>query len=201
LTQRIDNILEKNYQILIGDANGADKAVQKYLFEKDYKNVVVFCMGNQCRNNIGRWQSEHIHAAKGKNGFDYYSTKDLKMAMESDYGFMIWDAISKGTLNNIINLLKINKKTLVYFCPEEKFYDVRMFDDLKGILSRCSKESLEKFEKDLNLSETLNTASCVQPALNFTHEESMKSKGTEMLEEPVIDQHPVHIREGASLHQ
>jgi len=172
LKHRIDNIIEKGYEILVGDANGADKAVQKYILEKDYKNVVVFCMENQCRNNIGHWQTKHIQAIENKSGFDYYSIKDLEMAKEADYGFMIWDAKSKGTLNNVINLLKLNKKTLVYFYPGKKFYAIITFDNLKYLLSKCSKESLEAFKKELDLSEILNTSKSEQPRMEFTYEGS-----------------------------
>jgi hypothetical protein len=32
-------MIEKGFQILVGDANGADKAIQRYLAEKSYPNV------------------------------------------------------------------------------------------------------------------------------------------------------------------
>ena len=41
---RIDTMTDKGFQILVGDANGADKAVQRYLANKAYPNVVVHCM-------------------------------------------------------------------------------------------------------------------------------------------------------------
>src|SRR5215510_4088285 len=103
---RIDNIVNNNFTILIGDANGTDKCVQKYLSDRHYQNVVVFCMEGICRNNISNWRIESIPAPNNEKDFNYYSSKDLKMAMEASYGFMIWDAKSNGTLNNIINLLK-----------------------------------------------------------------------------------------------
>ena len=31
VTSRLDTMIEKGFQILVGDANGADKAVQRYL--------------------------------------------------------------------------------------------------------------------------------------------------------------------------
>jgi hypothetical protein len=184
--RRIDKIIEKSYLILIGDANGADKAVQKYLYERGHKSIVVFCMENQCRNNIGRWQTKHVSAPEGKNGFEYYSAKDLEMAKEADYGFMIWDAKSKGTLNNIIALLKLNKKTLLYFYPDKKFYEITTFDKLKALLSKCSKESLKKLEKDLNLQEILNTTNSDQSSLEFTYEEDTKLENSEKSEVPVV---------------
>ena len=41
---RIDTMIEKGFTILVGDANGADKAVQRYLAERGYRNVIVHCM-------------------------------------------------------------------------------------------------------------------------------------------------------------
>jgi hypothetical protein len=173
LKSRIDNIIQNELLVLIGDANGADKAVQKYLNEKDYSNVIVFCMKGQCRNNIGSWKTKCVDITKDKKGFDYYSTKDLEMAKETDYGFLIWDAKSKGTLNNAINLLKLNKKSLVYFYPDKNFYVVDNFDDLKHLLSKCNKASLELFEKKLRISEVLNSSENEQSALEFVYQEAL----------------------------
>jgi len=66
IKDRIDNIIQNEYTVLIGDANGADKSVQNYLFDKNYRNVLVFCMGNKCRNNIGSWQTRGIEASGSK---------------------------------------------------------------------------------------------------------------------------------------
>ena len=38
-----DNIMRQRFAIVIGDANGADKAVQRYLAEKAYRNVKEEC--------------------------------------------------------------------------------------------------------------------------------------------------------------
>ena len=50
--ERLDNILRKEFTVLVGDANGADKAVQGYLAERRYRHVFVYCM-EVCRNNVG----------------------------------------------------------------------------------------------------------------------------------------------------
>src|SRR2546426_6399537 len=50
---RLDTMIEKGFQILVGDANGADKAVQRYFADKAYPHVLVHCMKDHCRNNIG----------------------------------------------------------------------------------------------------------------------------------------------------
>lgn len=54
IREQLDNLMSKRCMVLIGDANGADKAVQKHFAEKRYQNVIVFCM-EHCRNNVGGW--------------------------------------------------------------------------------------------------------------------------------------------------
>src|SRR5436309_2547989 len=110
---RLDNIVERGLRVVIGDANGGDRAVQAFLAEKGHKEVVVYCMDSACRNNVGRWPMHAVEGA-GKRGFDYYSTKDAEMAREADCGFMIWDANSKGTLLNIRRLVDAGKPVVVY---------------------------------------------------------------------------------------
>jgi hypothetical protein len=122
IKERADNIVGQDFQILIGDANGADKAIQKYLAEKAYKNVIVFCMGDTCRNNLGNWQTKAITSNRNKKDFSYFAVKDKEMSEQADYGFMLWDGKSKGTLNNIINTLQCNKYVLVYFSPSKEFF-------------------------------------------------------------------------------
>ena len=38
---RLDTMIQKGFQILVGDANGADKTIQRYLADKSYPNVLV----------------------------------------------------------------------------------------------------------------------------------------------------------------
>ncbi len=152
IKDRIDNIIQNEYTVLIGDANGADKSVQNYLYDKNYRNVLVFCMGDKCRNNIGNWQTQSIKAPMNKKDFSYYSIKDLEMSRAADYGFMIWDAKSNGTLNNIVNLLKENKKTLLYFSPNGNYYTLANIDHLEKLLAKCDVKYLDIFEEKLKIS-------------------------------------------------
>ena len=82
------------------------------------------------------------------------------MAKEADYGFMLWDSKSKGTLNNIINLVKEHKTVVVYFSPTKALYKVSNRSDLANLLEKCDRSSLDRFEKDLKVSELL-----LQPSL------------------------------------
>ena len=153
--ERTDNILSNGYMILVGDANGADKAMQQYLAGKKYRNVLVFCMGDMCRNNIGSWRTRNIHVDRSKRDFNYYSAKDAIMSHEADYGFMLWDGKSKGTLNNMLNLCEGNKKVLVYFSGTKSFYTLQNFDDVLDLLKRCNKDALVYFDRVLGIKRRL----------------------------------------------
>jgi hypothetical protein len=111
--RKIDNIIEKNFTIVIGDAKGIDLQVQKYLLKKKYSNVIVYYAGTEIRNNVGGWNTNNIQNENNKKGRELYTLKDMAMAKDSDYGLMIWDGKSKGTLNNILNMKNESKRCFV----------------------------------------------------------------------------------------
>lgn len=135
--RRIDTMVEKRFMILVGDANGADKAVQRHLAERGYGNVIVYCMVGNCRNNLGGWQAREIAAPPGAKGFAFYSAKDLAMVEAADYGFMLWDGESKGTLNDVIQMARRGKPVVVYLAPRKTFASVRTEIDLPQLLADC----------------------------------------------------------------
>ena len=144
-------MVEKGFQILVGDANGADKAIQRYLAEKAYRNVVVHCMENHCRNNIGNWPTRQVPAPRDARGFAYYSLKDRAMVEIAEYALMLWDGKSKGTINNIVALSRRNKPTVVYIAPSRSFQTVRAFEDLKRVLEKGDPKSVERLVDELQL--------------------------------------------------
>ena len=148
---RLDTMIEKGFQILVGDANGADKAVQRYLADKSYPNVLVHCMKNHCRNNVGNWPTREVAAPRGAKGFDYYSLKDRAMAEAAEYGLMLWDGKSKGTINNVVNLSRHHKPVVVHIASKRQFLTVKVFDDLKGVLAEGDSESVERVVNELHL--------------------------------------------------
>jgi hypothetical protein len=162
--ERADNIMSSGYVVLVGDAPGADRAMQEYLAEKSYPHVLVFCAGNDCRNNIGGWETRFVLADRRQKDFQYYAIRDKTMSEEADYGFMVWDGESKGTLNNIMNLLDQAKLVLVYFSPQRKFFTLRSHRDLADLLSMCGREAIRRFEKALKLSQRIRPE---QPRMNF----------------------------------
>jgi len=135
IRERLDNIVKQNFTVLVGDANGADKAVQRYLAECGYRQVVVYCM-ELCRNNVGNWPiQEHTAESGMRRDRHYYGIKDLAMARHASCGFMIWDGISKGTLTNVMNLVNAEKKVLLYSAPKKQFFTLRTPVDLNRTLS------------------------------------------------------------------
>jgi hypothetical protein len=144
---RLQGICEKGYDILIGDANGADKAIQQYFSDVNYPNVTIYASNGKARNNTGNWQVEAVPVPANVRGFDFYAMKDKAMAANADYGFMIWNGKSKGTLSNIINLLNQEKKTLIYFTPQSKFINITTLEKLKTLIEDCPPETKELFEQ------------------------------------------------------
>jgi len=135
IRERLDNIVRRNLTVLIGDANGADKAVQHYLSDRQYRQVIVYCMDN-CRNNLGGWPIRPHTAEPGaKRDRHYYGIKDAAMANDATCGFMLWDGVSKGTLANTINLLNADKKVVLYISPKKEFFNLHTFKDFQQALN------------------------------------------------------------------
>lgn len=150
IKRRIDNIVERHLTVIIGDANGADRAVQQYLSTKRYSDVTVFCMEGSCRNNLGNWATEEIKAANpGKRDFAYYSTKDRVMAKEADYGLMLWDGESRGTLTNIVQMIRDDKPVVVFLAPQKTSYTLHDSSDLAKLSSHIDRAEFNRIELDL----------------------------------------------------
>ena len=156
IISRIKNILDQDGTILVGDANGADKTVQKYLMETGYRNVIVFCAGEECRNNVGNWQVRNISSNSTKKDFNFFALKDKAMSNEADYGFMLWDGKSKGTINNAVNLLRDNKKVLIFHSKNKTIILLSSMEDLRKLLKTTEESIKEKLILDLNLTEMKN---------------------------------------------
>ena len=156
IRERAKNIMAQGLTVLIGDASGADKAMQTLFANERYRNVVVYCAGRECRNNVGGWRVQHAETDRRVKSFQFYTMKDIAMSDEADYGFMLWDGKSVGTLQNVLNLSEREKPTLVYYAPEKSFVDIRSTVDIEKLMGRCHRRDIGVFEKRLNLSERLS---------------------------------------------
>ena len=165
---RLQNILDQHLSVIVGDANGADRAIQKYLHEKQYEPVTVFCSGDNCRNNVGSWQVSKVQVKSGRNGRDFYTQKDKEMAKIADYGFVLWDGKSPGSYENVMELLKRNKKALVYFSPQKAFVNISTLDDAQKLLGGCDPISQEQIKRKIKLPSLVKEIEAVgQGALSF----------------------------------
>lgn len=151
IRDRIGNMIEQDFRIVVGDANGADRALQKNLADARYENVVVFCSGETCRNNIGKWDERHVPVDSRLKGRAFYTQKDMAMAAEADYGLVLWDGKSVGSIGNVLELLKREKSVVVYFAPEKRFFTLSSLNDAKALLERCDAESVSAISKKISL--------------------------------------------------
>jgi len=149
--RRIDNIIDSEFQVLVGDADGVDTSIQSYLVTKGAKSVLVYCTGSQPRNNVGSWDTNNIQTNHSPGTREYFTAKDLVMADDCDYGLMIWDAKSTGTLSNAIELLKRKKSSLVFVNKEKLFIKVKTVIDLESLVSYMSESALSKADKKIGL--------------------------------------------------
>jgi len=147
LRKRLDQIVDKNLHVLLGDANGADKAVQGYLAERGYRNVQIFCSAGDCRNNLGPWEVKSIKPPHGRRDFEFFTAKDAAMAEEADVGLMLWDGESSGTVVNAARLIATGKPVVVYVAPEKKFLTVKSQSDLESLLSPCPAEIRHRIDR------------------------------------------------------
>ena len=152
---RIENIIREEFTILVGDADGVDASIQQILAKKSYRNVKVYCTGNYPRNNIGKWELITVKTGHKPKSRLYFTAKDIEMAKHCDYGLMVWDSKSTGTLSNVYELFKSNKTSIVFVNKLRKFFNVSNFEDFEYLVSIMSDSALEKANKKIKLKEKL----------------------------------------------
>jgi len=95
----------------------------------------------------------HRVTSKAKAGTRaYFTAKDLEMARRSDYGLMVWDCKSTGTLSNVIELLKRRKQVAVFVNRKTEFVTISDRAGLDHLLALMSDQARIKAEKRIRLS-------------------------------------------------
>jgi hypothetical protein len=148
---RLTHIIESGYEVIVGDADGVDTSIQEFFLSHDYPKVTVYCTGDQPRNNVGRWTVKNIKSDAAPRTRAFFTAKDLAMAEDCDFGLMIWNTKSTGTLSNIINLLNLEKKSRVYVNKEKLFVRVTDVNDLERLVIYMSEISLKKADLKISL--------------------------------------------------
>jgi hypothetical protein len=142
LSQRLDNLIQNQLRVVIGDANGFDRAAQAYLAEQGYRDVVVYCTAGECRNNVGAWPLQAVEYQGRDRGREFYTAKDDAMLLEANYGLLAWDGKSKGTLRNIYKMAEQGKPSAVYVSTIKKFVTVRNAQDASALSLDVSTEAI-----------------------------------------------------------
>jgi hypothetical protein len=144
---RLDEIINKDHRVVLGDANGADKAVQEYLADQKFKNVTLFCSGDAPRNNVGRWPIHPVTADSQTKDYEFFAAKDREMARRADFGLMIWDGKSPGTLLNLVRLLQERKIAVLYNVPQKQTLNFKTADQLRLFYRECQQSIRKNIEK------------------------------------------------------
>jgi hypothetical protein len=145
--RELDAIIRDGDNLLIGDANGADKAVQRYLHAHRYARAQVFCIKGTCRNNLGGWPVRSVVPPHRRKDFAYYAAKDQAMAEKAAWGLMLWDGKSLGTLANVFRLVAQAKRVLVFEVSSQRSLIVQSQADWQRLLSQCPSEVRQRFQK------------------------------------------------------
>ncbi|HEX7153333.1 MAG TPA: hypothetical protein VF618_17740 [Thermoanaerobaculia bacterium] len=146
VSHRLDEMIRRELTIFVGDANGADKAMQTYFAARQYADVLVFCSGGLCRNNVGRWPVRTVTAPHRARDFAFFTAKDAAMAHEADIGLALWDGQSFGTVVNVARLVAHGKRAVIYIAPEQRFSTVSTPEDVRSLLMSVSSDVRVKAE-------------------------------------------------------
>jgi hypothetical protein len=150
--KRIENVVASNLDVVVGDADGADTSIQQCLLTQGARHVTVYCSGDEPRNNVADWPVKNIYPEAAPGSRVFFTAKDLEMAHASDYGLMIWDCKSTGTLSNVIELLKGEKKSVVFVNKHKDFVTVSDVPGLEHLLTFMSDHARAKAEEKIGLS-------------------------------------------------
>ena len=153
---RLNNIMDSGLSVLVGDADGVDTSIQNYLHANNFDSVVVYCSGNRPRNNVGGWIVREVKTNHKPGTRAFYTAKDVEMARTADFGFMIWDTKSTGTLSNIFELLSLGKKSLVYINKNKEFFKVSSVYEVESLLSIMSIGAFQLAEQKIEIPKRLS---------------------------------------------
>ncbi|MGB9114243.1 helix-turn-helix domain-containing protein [Bradyrhizobium sp.] len=187
--ERIGKIVSSDFDVVVGDADGADTSIQKCLHNYQAEKVTVYCTGDVPRNNVAEWPVYRVYSKAKAGSRAYFTAKDLEMARNSDYGLMIWDCKSTGTLSNVIELLREKKKSVVFVNKNKNFVTISDKTGLDHLLTFMSAHARAKAEEKIGLSSMIAGIAQEQFSLDIAgneHSPSMQgatSGATEVVED------------------
>lgn len=152
---RVAKIVVSEFDIVVGDADGSDTSIQEALVQMKADRVTVYCSGSQPRNNIGGWKVRNVFPDTAEGTRAYFTAKDIEMAKIADFGLMMWDAKSTGTLSNVIELLRRGKKSVVFVNKHKDFITVSTPTGLNNLVDTMSEGARAKANSKIGLASTL----------------------------------------------
>jgi hypothetical protein len=160
--ERLKNIISSNLGVIVGDAGGVDSSVQEYLKSNEVRSVVVYCSGDKPRNNLGHWDTKKVETSYKPGSRQFFTVKDKAMAADCDYGFMIWDGSSTGTLSNAIELVEKNKTAVVYVSKAKQFLNIKNVQDIEKLIKFMNETSLKKADIKIGLFKKIESIKSIQ---------------------------------------
>lgn len=129
----LEQIVEGQHTILIGDNYGGNRVVQKMLAQQKYSNVIVYFSGGKARNNLGNWYTKQIPNPKDLTEKNSCQLKDEVMADDCDSGMLFWDGRCEDIQRNIDYLEKLGKYYL-YLVKNSKASGIGNFDKINNMV-------------------------------------------------------------------
>lgn len=151
VADRINKIVSSDFNVVVGDADGADTSIQECLQRYQAGKVTVYCTGDSPRNNVAEWPVHRVVSRAKAGTRAYFTAKDLEMARDSDYGLMVWDCKSTGTLSNVIELLREKKKSVVFVNKNKDFVTISDKGGLERLVAFMSDHARAKAEEKIGL--------------------------------------------------
>lgn len=136
IKDELEKLISSSSEFLVGDSNGVDLSFQKFLNEKNCRDVVVFSSAGYIRNNVGSWDFAHIKTPLKSISSDRHAFKDRRMCELADFGIMVWDTESAGTLSNVFDLVGQGKKCALFNLLENELVE---FQSYRSLISWCDK--------------------------------------------------------------
>ena len=118
----LNRYMKEGNKIIVGDAPGIDRQVQKYLNQKRYKDVEVYGPGKQVRYTANKnWKTNPIDAPEYEEGSkEWLAKKDIAMTNAADSGLaVVLDEGAKATRKNVERLMEQGKAAVVYELNKE----------------------------------------------------------------------------------
>jgi hypothetical protein len=109
--ERLDDAIDLDMEIVVGEAKGASRAFQDYLAFRNYKKVTVG-HARSIRYNAGNWNTR-------KYG-DNLKERELNMIKDCATAIIIWVNQSSVIAENLENLKRYGKPTLLHEVDTEK---------------------------------------------------------------------------------